>query len=84
MRLCALDKFSHESDLTSLQDPFMLRPYKTPFYFYNCVPRKIGRGFLFQIHVEYPPSSRLLVSALALYATALRPLFPSRDNITAT
>jgi len=57
-----LDNFSHESDFTSLQDPFTSRPYKTPFYFYYWVPRKIPRGILFQIHVEYSPSSRLLVS----------------------
>ena len=49
--------------VTSLQDPFTSRPYKTPFYFYYCVPRKIPRGILFQIHVEYLPSSRPLVSA---------------------
>jgi len=59
-----VDNFSHESDVTSLQDPFTSRPYKTPFYFYYCVPRKIPRGILFQLHVEYSPSSRLLVSAL--------------------
>jgi len=57
-----LDDFSHESDIMSLQDPFTSRPYKTPFYFYYCVPRKIPRGILFQIHVEYSPSSRHLVS----------------------
>ena len=55
-------------------------PYKTPFYFYYCVPRKIPRGIVFQIHVEYSPSSRhlsrLLVSALALYDTELRTMFP--------
>jgi len=28
-----LDNFSHESDVTSLQDPFTSRPYKTPFCF---------------------------------------------------
>jgi len=76
-----VDNFSHESDVTSLQDPFhvtslqdpfMSRPYKTPFYFYYCVPRKIPRGILFQIHVEYSPFSRLLVSALAVYATAFK------------
>ena len=58
-----VDNFSHELDVTSLQDPFTSRPYKTPFYFYYCVPRKIPRDILFQIHVEYSPSSRLLVSA---------------------
>jgi len=58
-----LDNFSHESGVTSLQDPFTSRPYKTPFYFYYCVLRRIPRGILFQIHVEYSPSSRLLVSA---------------------
>jgi len=26
-----VDNFSPESDVTSLQDPFMSRPYKTPF-----------------------------------------------------
>ena len=72
-----LDNFSHESDVTSLQDPFTSRPYKTPFYFYYCVLRKIPRGILFQIHVEYSPSSRLLVSSLTVYATALRIMFPS-------
>ena len=41
-----VDNFSHESDFTSLQDPFTSRPYKTPFYFYYCVPRKIRRGIL--------------------------------------
>jgi len=58
-----VDNFSHESDVTSLQDPFTSRPYKTPFYFYYCVPRKIPRGIFFQLHVEYSASSRLLVSA---------------------
>ena len=38
-----VDNFSH-ADVTSLQDPFTSRPYKTPFYFYCCVPRKIQRG----------------------------------------
>jgi len=71
-----VDNFSHEWDVTSLQDPFTSRPYQTPFYFYYCVPRKIRRGILFQLHVEYSPCSRLLVSALAVYATALRILFP--------
>jgi len=71
-----VDNFSHESDVTSLQDPFTSRPYKTPFHFYYCVPRKIPRGILFQIHVEYSPSSRLLVSALAVYAIAFRHMFP--------
>ena len=69
-----VDNFSHESDVASLQDPFKSRPYKTPFCFSYCVPRKIRRGILFQIHVEYSPSSRLLVSELAVYATALRHL----------
>jgi len=41
-----VDNFSHESDVTSLQDPFTSRPYKTPFYFYYCVPRKIRRVIL--------------------------------------
>ena len=36
-----VDNFIHESDVTSLQDPFTSRPYKTPFYFYYCVPHKI-------------------------------------------
>ena len=27
------DNFSHESDVTFLQDPCTSRPYKTPFYF---------------------------------------------------
>ena len=72
-----IDNFSHESDVMSLQDPFTSRPYKTPFNFYYCVPRKIPRGILFQLHVEYSPSSRLLVSALAVYATVLRTMFPS-------
>ena len=72
-----VDNFSHESDVTSLQDPFTSCPYQTPFYFYYCVPRKIRRGILLQIHVEYSPSPRLLVSALAVYATAFRPMFHS-------
>ena len=37
-----VDNFSHESDVTSLQDPFTSRPYKTPFYFYYCVSRREG------------------------------------------
>ena len=41
-----INNFSHESDVTSLQDPFMSCPYKTPFYFYYCVPCKIRRGIL--------------------------------------
>ena len=56
-----VDNFNHESDVTSLQDPFTSRPYKTLYY---CVPRKIRRDILFQLHVECSPSSRLLVSAL--------------------
>ena len=28
-----VDNFSHESDVTSLQDPFTSRPQKPPFYF---------------------------------------------------
>jgi len=76
-----VDNFSHKSDVTSIQDPFTSRPYKTPFHFYYCVPRKIRRGILFQIHVEYSPSSRLLVSTLAVYATAFRPMFPSSFKV---
>jgi len=49
-----VDNFSHESDFTSLQDPFTSRPYKTPFYFYYCVPRKIQRGILLKIMSEIP------------------------------
>jgi len=71
-----------ESDVTSLLDPFTSRPYTTPFYFYYCVPHKIPRGILFQIHAEYSPSSRLLVSALTVYATAFRPMFPSCSLVT--
>jgi len=41
-----VDNFSNESDVMSLEDPFMSCPYKTPFYFYYCVPRKIRRGIL--------------------------------------
>jgi len=41
-----VDNFSHKSDVTSLQDPFTSRPFKTPFYFYYCVPRKIRRHSL--------------------------------------
>ena len=29
-----VDNFSHESDFTSLQDPFMSRPQKNPFLFF--------------------------------------------------
>jgi len=29
-----VDNFSHESDVTSVQDPFTSRPYKTPFCFF--------------------------------------------------
>jgi len=36
-----VDNFSHESDVTSLQDPFTSRSYQTPSCFYYCVPRKI-------------------------------------------
>ena len=73
-----VDNFSPESDVTSLQDPFTSRPYETPFYFDCCVPRKIRRCIIFQIHVECSPSPslRLLVSALAVYATAFRSRFP--------
>ena len=49
--LQCLDNFSHESDVMSLQDPFTSCPYKTPFYFYYCVSRKIPRGILFQIRI---------------------------------
>ena len=59
-----VNNFSHELDVTSLQDPFKSRPYKTPFNFYYCVPHKIPRGILFQLHVEYSLSSRPLVSVL--------------------
>ena len=41
-----VDNFIQESDVTYLQDPFTSRPYKTVFYFYYCVPRKIRRGIL--------------------------------------
>jgi len=51
-----VDNFSHESDVTSLQDPFMSCPYKTPFYFYYCVSRKIRRGILLKKN-ECPASS---------------------------
>jgi len=71
-----VDNFSHESDVTSLQDPFTSRAYNTPFYFCCCVPRKIPKGIFFQIHVEYSPFFRLLVSSLAFYATAFRLMFP--------
>ena len=72
-----VDNFSHESDVTSLQDPFTSRPYtgKTPFYFYYCVPRKIRRGILFQKPCRIFAIFSTL--GLAVYATSLRIIFPS-------
>jgi len=63
----------------------MSRPYnapprhvskKTPFYFIIVFHIKLRRSILIQILVEFSPSSRLLVSALAVYATAFGPMFP--------
>ena len=51
-----VDNFSHESDVTSLQDPFTSCPCQTPFYFFYCVPRKIRRSFLSK-NDECPASS---------------------------
>ena len=72
-----VDNFSHESDVTSLQDPFTSRPYtgKTPFYFYYCVPRKIRRDILFQKPCRIFAIFSTL--SLAVYATSLRIIFPS-------
>jgi len=70
-----VDKLSHEQDVTSLQDHSTSCLSKTPFYFTIVFNVKRRRGILFQIHGEYSPSSRLLVSALAVYATAFRPMF---------
>jgi len=62
-----VDNFSHESDVTSLQNPFTSRPYKTPFYLYYFVPRKIQRGILLKTN-ECPSSSfpNLLASCRAV------------------
>jgi len=70
-----VDNFSHESDVTSLQDLFTSRPQKTPFYFI-IVFHINGQRSLFQFNAEFLPSSRLLVFTLAVYATASRPIFP--------
>jgi len=48
-----VDNFIHKPDVTSLQDPFTSRPYKTSFYFYYCVPRKIRRGILPKKNVAF-------------------------------
>ena len=41
-----VDNFSHESDVTSLQDPFTSRPYKTPSDFTGNTRVKIERGLV--------------------------------------
>jgi len=65
-----VDNFSRESDVTSLQDSFTSRPYKTTVYFNNCVPRKIRRGILHKtmvyLHLPFPT---FLTSCLAVLAT---------------
>ena len=40
----SVDNFSHESDVTSLQDPFTSRPYKTPSRHVPTRPLGILRG----------------------------------------
>jgi len=59
-------------------------PYKTssrhvpkrPLSILLLCPTKYWRDTLFQFNTKISPSYRLLVSALALYATAFRPMFP--------
>ena len=64
-----VNNLSHESDVTTLQDPFTSRPYKTPFYFYYCVPRKIPRGRFDGRGPRYSTTTRLqLVGPLTLDA----------------
>ena len=44
-KLLVVDKFRNELDVTSLQDPFTSRPYKTPFYFTIVFPVKSQEVF---------------------------------------
>ena len=75
-----VDNFIHKPDVTSLQDPFTSRPYKTSFYFYYCVPRKIRRGILPKKNVHsHLPFPTFLTSCLAVLATRIQfrfSLFP--------
>ena len=48
--------------------------------YHHCAP-SIWTGILFQIHAEDSPSSRLLVSDLAIYITAFRTMFPFARNL---
>jgi len=61
------------------------RPYKTLsrhvskwllFILLLCSTKEQWRDILFQFNAEFLPSSRLLVSALVVYATTFRPMFP--------
>jgi len=56
--------------------PLHVMSLKDSFLFYYCVPRKSEKTSSFKSMPEYSPSSRLLVSALADYATAMRSMFP--------
>jgi len=75
-----VDNFSHESDVTSLQDPFTSRPYKTPFYFYYLCSPWSQEAFSFK-------SCRIfaIFSTLSLYSLQFTPprlglCFPSSVN----
>ena len=61
-----LDNFSHESDVTSLQDPFTSRPYKTPFYFTIVFPIQSEEAF------SNPCRIFAIFSTLSLCACILR------------
>ena len=80
-----VDNFSHESDVTSLQDPFTLRPYKTPFYFYYCVPSKIRRGILLKtmnaLRLPFPTFQRPAVQFSSCVFSAGFPFKPVEQTL---
>ena len=61
-----VDNLSHESDVTSLQDPFTSRPYKTPFYFTIVFPIQSEEAF------SNPCRIFAIFSTLSLCACILR------------
>jgi len=90
---CSLvDNFSHESDVTSLQDIFTSRPEKIPFYWsivfhinseetfslndWVLSNTIFDNGILSQFNTDILHVLDSLLFALVVYANAFRPMFP--------
>ena len=69
-----VDNFSHESDVTSLQDPFTSRPL-------NCVPHKFEEALLLKQCVLASSFPDLLDVLLAVHATRIQVRFSLKTSL---